>query len=332
MQEIQADPDIWSNPKKSMELMKKSKDVDETLDSFYKAEQAVKDLEDLFELALDDESMEADFLAEMNSLLKNVNDLKISTMLDGPYDGLDAILSIHSGSGGLDAQDWAQMLMRMYSRFASDNGFKATQVDINTDTAAGIKSVTFEISGKNAYGFLKAEKGVHRIVRISPYDPSGKRHTSFASVDVIPILDESTEVEIRPQDIRIDTYRASGAGGQHVNKTDSAVRITHIPTGIVVQSQSERSQLINKDMSMKMLKGKLVELKEQDNTDKIEDLQGDYSQIGWGSQIRSYVFQPYTLVKDHRTNFEVGNIAQVMDGDIMPFILAYLQHKKQNKI
>ena len=332
MQEIQADPDIWSNPKKSMELMKKSKDVDETLDSFYMAEQAVKDLEDLFELALDDESMEADFLAEMNSLLKNVNDLKISTMLDGPYDGLDAILSIHSGSGGLDAQDWAQMLMRMYSRFASDNGFKATQVDINTDTAAGIKSVTFEISGKNAYGFLKAEKGVHRIVRISPYDPSGKRHTSFASVDVIPILDESTEVEIRPQDIRIDTYRASGAGGQHVNKTDSAVRITHIPTGIVVQSQSERSQLINKDMSMKMLKGKLVELKEQENKDKIEDLQGEYSQIGWGSQIRSYVFQPYTLVKDHRTNFEAGNISQVMDGDIMPFILAYLQHKKQNKI
>ncbi len=205
-------------------------------------------------------------------------------------------------------------------------------MDINTDTAAGIKSVTFEISGKNAYGFLKAEKGVHRIVRISPYDPSGKRHTSFASVDVIPILDESTEVEIRPKYIRIDTYRASGAGGQHVNKTDSAVRITHIPTGIVVQSQSERSQLINKDMSMKMLKGKLVELKEQENKDKIEDLQGEYSQIGWGSQIRSYVFQPYTLVKDHRTNFEAGNISQVMDGDIMPFILAYLQHKKQNKI
>ena len=330
MQEIQADPDIWSNPQKSMELMKRTKIIDETLESFYSAEQAVKDLQELFELAQEDEAMEDELQKEINSQLKIINELKISTMLDGPYDSLDAILSIHAGSGGLDAQDWAQMLMRMYNRFASDNGFKVSQLDINPDTEAGIKSVTLEISGKNAYGFLKAEKGVHRIVRISPFDPSGKRHTSFASVDVMPVLDESTDVEIRTQDLRIDTYRASGAGGQHVNKTESAVRITHLPTGIVVQSQSERSQLINKDTAMKMLKGKLVELKEQEQKDKIEDLQGEYSQIGWGSQIRSYVFQPYTLVKDHRTNFEIGNIAQVMDGDIMPFMLAYLQDQKQN--
>lgn len=331
MQEIQADPDIWSNPKKSMELMKRSKEIEETLDGFHHAELAVQDLYELFDLAQEDEDMEEDLLAEIEEQGKIIEDLKISTMLDGPYDNLDAILSIHAGSGGLDAQDWAEMLLRMYHRFATDNGFKVSQLDINTDTAAGIKSVTLEISGKNAYGFLKAEKGVHRIVRISPFDPSGKRHTSFASVDVMPVLDESTDVEIRTQDLRIDTYRASGAGGQHVNKTDSAVRITHLPTGIVVQSQSERSQLINKDTAMKMLKGKLVELKEQENKEKIEDLQGEYSQIGWGSQIRSYVFQPYTLVKDHRTNFEIGNIGQVMDGDIMPFMLAYLQDQKQNK-
>lgn len=331
MQEIQADPDIWSKPQKSMELMKKSKDIDETLENFYSAEQAVQDLQELFEMAQEDEAMEEELLKEINQQYKIINELKISTMLDGPYDNLNAILSIHAGSGGLDAQDWAQMLMRMYTRFASDNGFKINQLDYNPDTAAGIKSVTFEIMGKNAYGFLKAEKGVHRIVRISAYDPSGKRHTSFASVDVMPVLDESTDVEIRPQDLRIDTFRAGGAGGQHVNKTDSAVRITHLPTGIVVQSQSERSQLINKETAMKMLKGKLVELKEQENKEKIEDLQGEYSQIGWGSQIRSYVFQPYTLVKDHRTNFEIGNINQVMDGEIMPFILAYLQDKKQKK-
>lgn len=332
MQEIQADPDIWTKPEKSMELMKRSKDIEETLEGFYSAEQAVKDLQELFEMAQEDESLEKELEDEIRIQLKIINELKLNTMLDGPYDGLNAILSIHAGSGGLDAQDWAQMLMRMYSRFASDNNFKINQIDINPDTAAGIKSVTFEVIGKNAYGFLKAEKGVHRIVRISAYDPSGKRHTSFASVDVIPVLDETTEVEIRSQDLRIDTYRASGAGGQHVNKTDSAVRITHLPTGIVVQSQSERSQLINKETAMKMLKGKLVELKEQENKERIEDLQGEYSQIGWGSQIRSYVFQPYTLVKDHRTNFEIGNINQVIDGDIMPFILSYLQYKKQNKI
>ncbi len=309
--------------------MKRSKEIDDALTNFYNAEREANELQELFLLIQDDETMEKELEREIASLKKKIDELKLKIMLDGPYDNLNAILSIHAGSGGLDAQDWAQMLLRMYTRFASDNGFRVNQVDINSDPEAGIKSVTLEIQGENAYGFLKAEKGVHRIVRISPFDPSGKRHTSFASVDIIPELDESTEVEIRPQDLRIDTYRASGAGGQHVNKTESAVRITHLPTNIVVQSQSERSQLINKDMAMKMLKGKLVELKEQENKEKIEDLQGEYSQIGWGSQIRSYVFQPYTLVKDHRTGFEVGNIAPVIDGDIMPFIIAYLKNQKQ---
>lgn len=329
LQEIQADPNIWQDAKKSKDLMKRSKEIEDVLESFYQAERDAEDLQELFLIAQEDESMEKDLEKEIALQLRKIDELKLETMLDGPYDNLNVILSIHAGSGGLDAQDWAQMLLRMYLRFASDNGFKANQLDINADPAAGIKSVTLQIEGKNAYGFLKAEKGVHRIVRISPFDPSGKRHTSFASVDIIPELDDSTEVEIRPQDLRIDTYRASGAGGQHVNKTESAVRITHLPTNIVVQSQSERSQLINKDMAMKMLKGKLVELKEQENKEKIEDLQGEYSQIGWGNQIRSYVFQPYTLVKDHRTGFEIGNITQVIDGEIMPFILDYLKEQKQ---
>lgn len=329
LKEMQDDPNIWQDAAKSREMMKRSKEIEEILNTFYQAEKDANDLQELFLLAQEDESMEQDLAKEIAAQLRKIDELKLNTMLDGNYDNLNAILSIHAGTGGLDAQDWAQMLLRMYLRFASDNGFKVNQLDINPDPEAGIKSVTLGIEGRNAYGFLKAEKGVHRIVRISPFDPSGKRHTSFASVDVIPELDESIEVEIRPQDLRIDTYRASGAGGQHVNKTESAVRITHLPTNIVVQSQSERSQLINKDMAMKMLKGKLVELKEQENKERIEDLQGEYSQIAWGSQIRSYVFQPYTLVKDHRTGFEVGNIAQVIDGDIMPFILAYLKEQKQ---
>lgn len=311
--------------------MIRSKEIDDILNDFESVSRDAQDLQELFEIALEDDNLEKELEKEIATQLKRVDELRLKTLVDGEYDNLDVILSIHAGTGGLDAQDWAEMLLRMYLRFASENGFSVTQLDINPDTAAGIKSVTLEIKGSNAYGFLKAEKGVHRIVRISPFDPSGKRHTSFASVDIIPLLDDSAEIDIRQSDLRIDTYRASGAGGQHVNKTESAVRITHIPTNIVVQCQSERSQLINKDVAMKMLKGKLIELKEQENKERIEDLQGEYSQIAWGSQIRSYVFHPYSMVKDHRTNYETGNVSAVMDGDLMAFIFAYLKNLK-NKV
>ena len=233
-----------------------------------------------------------------------------------------------TGTGGLDAQDWAQMLLRMYIRWAEAKGYKVKTLDLLSDPEAGIKSATLHIEGLNAYGYLKSEKGVHRIVRISPFDPSGKRHTSFASIDVIPELDDSINIDINPADLKIDTYRASGAGGQHVNTTDSAVRITHIPTGVVVQCQNERSQHKNKDTAMKMLMAKLIELKELEQKEKIEDIQGKYSQITWGSQIRSYVFQPYKLVKDHRTNAEIGNVDSVMDGNLDLFINEYLKMNK----
>ena len=263
----------------------------------------------------------------MDDLEKTSDSLSISIMLNEQYDSNNAILSVHSGTGGLDAQDWTQMLLRMYTRFASNMGFKISYIDLQQDDQAGVKSATIKIDGENAYGYLKCEKGVHRLVRISPFDSSGKRHTSFASVDVLPELDDSIKIEINPKDLKVDTYRSSGAGGQHVNKTESAIRITHIPTGIVVQCQNERSQISNRETAMKMLTAKLIELKELEHKDKIEDIQGKYSQIAWGSQIRSYVFQPYTMVKDHRTNYEVGNIGSVMDGDIMPFINAYLVNK-----
>lgn len=331
LQEIQSDANIWQDAEKSRKLMIRSKEIDDILNDFESVSTDAQDLQELFEIALEDDNLEKDLEKEIAIQLKRVDELRLKTLVDGEYDNLDAILSIHAGTGGLDAQDWAEMLLRMYLRFASENGFSVVQIDINPDTAAGIKSVTLEIKGTNAYGFLKAEKGVHRIVRISPFDPSGKRHTSFASVDVIPVLDDSVEVDIKQSDLRIDTYRASGAGGQHVNKTESAVRITHIPTNIVVQCQSERSQLINKDVAMKMLKGKLIELKEQENKEKIEDLQGEYSQIAWGSQIRSYVFHPYSMVKDHRTNYETGNVSAVMDGDLMAFIFAYLKNLKNKE-
>lgn len=249
----------------------------------------------------------------------------MQTLLDGEYDKNNAILSIHSGAGGLDAQDWAEMLMRMYIRWCERRGFKVNILDILSDTEGGIKSVTMMIKGDYAYGYLKSEKGVHRLVRISPFDSSGKRHTSFASIDVMPDISDDIDIVINPNDIRVDTYRASGAGGQHINKTDSAIRLTHIPTGIVVQCQNERSQHSNKATAMKMLMAKLIELKELENKEKIEDLQGNYNQIAWGSQIRSYVFHPYTMAKDHRTNIEIGNINSVMDGDIDAFINEYLK-------
>lgn len=319
---------FWDDQEQAQKILKISKKVELKIQEY---DEIVKDYEDLsvlFELSTEDESLEDELIYEIAKIQKKVKNLSIKVMLDGEYDFNNAILSVHSGTGGLDAQDWTQMLLRMYTRFSSDMNYKIEYIDLQQDEQSGIKSATLKIQGENAYGYLKCEKGVHRLVRISPFDSSGKRHTSFASVDVLPELDDNIQIDINPKDLKIDTYRASGAGGQHVNKTESAIRITHIPTGVVVQCQNERSQFANKDTAMKMLMAKLIELKELEHKDKIEDIQGKYSQIAWGSQIRSYVFQPYTMVKDHRTNYEVGNISSVMDGDIMPFITAYLLNNK----
>ena len=324
-----SEPEFWNEVEKAQQTMQKNKVIEDKLEQFASLESELEDAYVLFELADEDASLEKELHNALNSLEEKIDELKIATLLSGPYDMNNAIVSIHAGSGGLDAQDWTKMLLRMYDRFAQSMGFKVIELDMIADPEAGIKSVTLKIEGANAYGYLKSEKGVHRIVRISPFDTSGKRHTSFASVDVIPELDDNIEIDINPTDLKIDTYRASGAGGQHVNKTESAIRITHLPTGIVVQCQNQRSQHSNKETAMKMLMAKLIELKELEHKDKIEDLQGEYSQISWGSQIRSYVFQPYTMVKDHRTNTEIGNVQSVMDGNIMPFINAYL---KENQV
>ena len=264
-------------------------------------------------------------LEETESLENNIEKLEISTLLSGKYDSNNAILTIHPGAGGTEAQDWAEMLYRMYTRWASQNGYDIKELDYLDGEEAGIKSVTFLVSGEYAYGYLKGEMGVHRLVRISPFDAGGRRHTSFASLEVLPEIAEDIEIDINPDDLRVDTYRSSGAGGQHINKTSSAIRITHIPTNIVVTCQSERSQIQNRETAMKMLKSKLLNLKEKENKEKIEDLKGVQMDIAWGSQIRSYVFCPYTLVKDHRTNYETGNVQAVMDGDLNGFIDSYLK-------
>ena len=288
------------------------------------------DWEDLITLAeLGDEEEDISVLDELKSGVKKLVDriekMKLETLLSGEYDKNNAILTLHSGAGGTESQDWVQMLYRMYTRWAERNGYTVSVLDILEGDEAGIKSVTFQVNGLNAYGYAKAEKGVHRLVRISPFDAAGRRHTSFASLEVMPEIEDDTTVVINPDDLKIDTYRSSGAGGQHINKTDSAIRITHIPTGIVVSCQTERSQHQNKDNAMKMLKSKLAEILEREKKEKIEDIKGETKDIEWGSQIRSYVFHPYTLVKDHRTNYEVGNIGAVMDGEIDEFINAYLK-------
>ena len=324
--------DFWNNNEKAQKVLQENKSLKETLDEFNHLESSLEEIDVFIELAIEegDISLEKEVEKMIENLEKSIDELKIKTLLSGEYDKNNAILSINAGTGGLDAQDWAQMLLRMYVRWADRKGFKVSTLDMISDPEAGIKSATIQVEGLNAYGYLKSEKGVHRIVRISPFDPSGKRHTSFASIDVVPELDESIEIDINPSDLKIDTYRASGAGGQHINTTDSAVRITHIPTGVVVQCQNQRSQHSNKDTAMRMLMAKLIELKELEQKEKIEDLQGKYSQITWGSQIRSYVFQPYKLVKDHRTNAEMGNVDSVMDGSIDLFINEYLKMTKIN--
>jgi peptide chain release factor 2 len=265
----------------------------------------------------------------MEDLDEEIEEFRLATLLSGEYDGNNCILSIHAGAGGTEAQDWVEMLLRMYTRWAESKNYKVDFLDYLAGSEAGVKSVTLLIKGENAYGYLKSEKGVHRLVRISPFDSSNRRHTSFASVDIIPELEDVPDIDIDPSNIKIDTYRASGAGGQHVNTTDSAVRITHLPTGVVVTCQNERSQIKNRETAMKMLVAKLIEIQIEEQKEKIDDIQGDYSQIAWGSQIRSYVFHPYNMVKDHRTNAETGNVQSVMDGNIDMFINEYLiQNKK----
>ena len=321
-------PDFWNDSDTAQKIMADLAIKKEDLKDYQSLKNGISDNVDMLDLVELSEDSEVETLegveASLRSLDKLSQKMKLKTQLSGEYDKNNAYLSINAGAGGLEATDWADMLFRMYCRYFDDQGFKYEVKDLNNEEAGGIKSVTIHVKGSYAYGYLKGEKGVHRLVRISPFDSQSRRHTSFASVDIFPELDDSIEIDIDPTDLRIDTYRASGAGGQHVNKTDSAVRITHIPTGVVATSQAERSQIQNKQTAMNLLMSKLVQIKEEEQREKIEDIQGKYSQIAWGSQIRSYVFQPYTMVKDHRTNYEMGNVDSVMDGNIQGFIDAYL--------
>ena len=318
---------FWEDTKNSAKILQEVKRVKSKYNKMKSILSEYDALIDLNELLLieNDEDMQNELVAGTKKLEKKLDKYEVELLLSGKYDRNNAIITLHPGAGGTESQDWVQMLYRMYLRWANDNGYEAKELDFLEGDEAGIKSVTFEVKGENAYGYLKAEKGVHRLVRISPFDAGGRRHTSFASVEVLPEITDDIQIEINPQDLRIDTYRASGAGGQHINKTDSAVRITHIPTNIVVSCQSERSQIQNKETAMKMLKSKLIDLKEKEQKEKIEDLKGIQRDIAWGSQIRSYVFCPYTLVKDHRTNYEVGNVEAVMNGEITDFMEAYLK-------
>lgn len=317
---------FWDEPEQSQKVLQEIKGIKDKIDSYNKLKTLYEDTQTLIEMAAEED--DSDLLQEvkttLNQLVDYYEELRIATLLSGEYDRTNAILTLHSGAGGTEACDWVEMLLRMYTRWAEKRGYKVEVLDYLPGEEAGVKSVTIQINGENAYGYAKAEKGVHRLVRISPFDSSGRRHTSFASCDVMPEVNDDIDIEINDDEIRIDTYRASGAGGQHVNKTDSAVRITHLPTNIVVQCQNERSQRQNKERAFRMLKAKLYEIKQQEQMSKLQGLRGEVKEIGWGSQIRSYVFHPYNLVKDHRTNEEMGNIGSVMDGNIDSFINAYL--------
>ena len=326
------DSNFWNDTKNSSAVLTESKRLKNKLDNYNKLKENLVNIEDLNELLLveADVEMANEVLKDALKLEKEIETLEIDTLLSGKYDKNNAIFTLHPGAGGTESQDWAEMLYRMYSKWANSRGFKVKELDYLEGEEAGLKSVTVLIEGENAYGYLKGEMGVHRLVRISPFDAGGRRHTSFASMEVLPEITDDIEIDINQEDLRIDTYRASGAGGQHINKTDSAVRITHIPTNIVVSCQSERSQTQNKETAMKMLKSKLLDMKEKEHKDKIEDLKGNQMDIAWGSQIRSYVFCPYTMVKDHRTNYEVGNVQGVMDGDLNEFINSYLKWNKKN--
>ncbi len=322
-----ASPGFWDDLERAQKINQQAHAAEAKIEKHKKLCAHAEDIEVLVELAEEeeDQSLVAEIRKEIETLRSDLEALRLTTLLKGEYDNNDALLSLHAGAGGTEAQDWTQMLYRMYTRFAERMGFKVKELDLLDGDEAGIKSVTFEVSGEYAYGYMKGERGVHRLVRISPFDSQARRHTSFASLDVAPVIEEDSSIEIKPEDLRIDTYRASGAGGQHVNRTDSAVRITHLPTGIVVQCQNERSQTQNKETAMRMLRSKLAELREQEQKKLLDDVKGEFKNIEWGSQIRSYVFQPYTMVKDHRTGYEKGDIASVMDGDLEDFVTVYLQ-------
>ena len=318
---------FWNDVENSQRVQKRLKQLKAKVENYEKLCSGWDDLMTLCEMAIeeDDDSMLPELQSEYAEFEKKLEETRLGTLLTGEYDANNAILTFHAGAGGTEAQDWTQMLVRMYQHWGEKHNFKVSMLDFLDGDEAGLKSAVLLVEGENAYGYLKGEMGVHRLVRVSPFDSSGRRHTSFASLEVMPEIDDNIEVEINPDDLKVDTYRASGAGGQKVNKTSSAVRITHIPTGIVVSCQIERSQHQNREVAMRMLKSKLLEIKEREHLDKIEDIKGDQKEIGWGSQIRSYVFMPYTLAKDHRTGFENGNINAVMDGDIDGFINAYLK-------
>ncbi|HHX36831.1 MAG TPA: peptide chain release factor 2 [Clostridiaceae bacterium] len=324
------EPDFWNDAERAQEIQTQITRMTRRIKRMQKLRNEWEDLIVLCEMGA--EEGDKDLLVETKESVatfkQEYENLRLETLFTGEYDHLNAILTLHAGAGGTEAQDWTSMLYRMYLRWAEDHGFQVAELDYLDGDEAGIKTVSFMISGENAYGYLRSEMGVHRLVRISPFDSSGRRHTSFASLEVLPELDNSIEIDIRPEDLRVDTYRASGAGGQHVNKTSSAVRMTHLPTGVVVQCQSERSQIQNRETCMTMLKSKLFALAQQAQLDRIEDLKGNQMEIAWGSQIRSYVFCPYTMVKDHRTNYEEGNVDAVMDGELDGFINAWLARKQ----
>lgn len=320
-------PEFWDNADRSQAYMKELKNLKDVIGTYNELLSAYEDVQTLIVMGYEesDESLIPEIQEALDEFIREFEELRISTLLSEEYDKCSAILTLHAGAGGTESCDWASMLCRMYQRWADKKGFQTEMIDYLDGEEAGLKSVTLEITGENAYGYLKSERGVHRLVRISPFNAAGKRQTSFVSCDVMPDIEEDLDVEVNDDDIRIDTYRSSGAGGQHINKTSSAIRITHFPSGIVVQCQNERSQHMNKDKAMQMLKAKLYLLKQQENLEKESGIRGEIKEIGWGSQIRSYVMQPYTMVKDHRTNEEVGNAISVLDGNIDPFINAYLK-------
>lgn len=321
------EPGFWDDPERSTKTVREAKNLKDTVDGYKHLEQQYEDIQVMIEMGYEenDPAMIPEIQEMLDEFVKELEELRTKTLLSGEYDGCNAILKLNAGAGGTEAMDWCSMLYRMYQRWADKKGFTTEVLDFLDGDEAGLKSITLQVNGENAYGYLKSEKGVHRLVRISPFNAAGKRQTSFVSCDVMPDIEEDLDVEINPDDLRIDTYRSSGAGGQHINKTSSAIRITHFPTGIVVQCQNERSQHMNKDKAMQMLKAKLFILKQQANAENLSEIRGDVADNGWGSQIRSYVLQPYTMVKDHRTSYETGNVSAVLDGDLDPFISEYLK-------